>query len=117
MSDHHKIMPISFNSHSIVREQYYNFSNLPSKTVASSEIPDQNSRDLNTNVHATDKVVDPKLKSDIQAKKERIPKAIPVVAKSGSHLQKIIPLVLPRKEKGTEDARRKITGPKSQFIP
>ena len=58
-------------------------------------------------VHKADKVVDPALKPETQARRDGIPKPIPVIPKSVPQPQRLIPTVLPRKGKGRLDARRK----------
>ena len=68
-------------------------------------------------VHGGDKVVDPALKPEMQARREGIPKLIPVIPKPVSQPQSITPLFLHREGQQREGARRKIIGPRYQTIP
>ena len=65
-------------------------------------------------VHGADKVVDPALKPKAQARGESIPISKPVITKSTSLSQRIVPPVLPTKGQGKADARRKMSRPKLQ---
>ena len=67
-------------------------------------------------VHEADKVVDPALKPESQARKEGIPKLTSVIPKSMSQPQRIIPPVLPRNIKERSGTRR-IVRPKLQSLP
>ena len=60
-------------------------------------------------VHGVDKVVDPALKPETQAKREEVPKPKEVEPKYMSQHQRRVSPVIPRKEQGRTDARRKIT--------
>ena len=61
--------------------------------------------------------MDPALKLETQARREGIPKPIPVIPESMSQPQRIMPPVLSRKGQGRAGTRRKIIGPKLQPIP
>ena len=70
-SDSDEVIPISFNSHSILTEHYYTFFNLPLekyKVVTRSQ-----TNAVGTQVpkdHEADKIVDPALMPEAQAKRE-----------------------------------------------
>ena len=68
-------------------------------------------------VHGGDKLVDPALKPMIPAKREGIPKTIPVMPKLVALPQMILPPLLPRKGQGRAGARRKTIGPRLKPIP
>ena len=68
-------------------------------------------------VHGTDKVLDPILKPEAQARREGIPKPIPVIPKGVSQPQKITPPVLPKRRQGRAHARWKTIKPQLQPIP
>ena len=110
-SDPYEVIPISFNCHSILTGYYHTFFKLPSEiyvVVTSS----QTKAVERPKVLGPDKVVDAALKPGTQVRGEGIPKSIPVVPKSVSQSQRIIPPVLPRKGQGRAGARRKTIGPK-----
>ena len=68
-------------------------------------------------MYEADKVMDSKLKPETKAKKEGILKPLPLVLKSVSCPQRIIPLVPTRKGHGRAGTRRKTTELKSQLKP
>ena len=68
-------------------------------------------------MHEADKIVYPALKPKTQARREGIPKPIPLIPKSVSQPQRIIQPVPPRKGQGRAGARRKIIKHKLQPTP
>ena len=68
-------------------------------------------------VHSADTIVDPALKPETQARREGIPKPIPVIPKPVSQLQRIIHPVLPWKGKEKAGAKKNIIGSGLQPIP
>ena len=112
--DHHEVIPISFNSPSILKEHIIPF-NMPWETY--SVVTRSQTKAIGTQmqkIHETDKVVNLALKPELQARKKGTPKPIPVVPKSVVQLQSKMPPVLSRKGQGIAGARRKITGPRLQ---
>ena len=115
---HHEVISISFNFHSILTGHIYIFFKLPSEThgvVTRSQMKAVGTQ--MPKVHGADKVVDPALKPEAQAREEGIPKPTPVLPKSVSWPHRIIPPVLPRKGQGRPDVRRNTIRTKSQPIP
>ena len=106
-SDPHKVIPISFNSPSILTNDYYTLSNLPSETyrvVTRSQT--KMARMQMTNMHRADKALSPKHKPEIQVKREGKPKVIKVVPNSLPQPQRIIPTVIPMKGLERTDGRK-----------
>ena len=84
-SDPHKVIPISFNSHSTLTGHYYTYYKLPSEMYG--VVTRSETKVLRTHmqkVHEIDKVIDQALKPKTQTRREGILKAIPLVCKSVS---------------------------------
>ena len=117
-TDHHEVIPISFNFHSLLTGHCYTFFKLPIETYT--VVTRSQTEAVETQlpkVHGADKVVHQALKPETQARREGIPKSIPVIPKSVSQAKRIIPPVLPRKGQGRVGASRKTIRPKLQIIP
>ena len=111
-SDPHEVIPISYNSHSILKEHYYTLFNLPSETyrlVTRSQTKSGGTQLLK--VHRVDKVVYPAFKHENQARRERISKPIQVESKIMSQPQRRVPPVIPRKGKGRAGAGGNLLNP------
>ena len=115
-----QVIPISFDSHSILKRigHYYIYSILPLETYA--VVTRSHTKAVGTQmpkVHRAHEVVGSELKPETQARREGFPKLMPVIPKSISQPQRIVPPALPRKEQGRSGARRNIIIPKLQPIP
>ena len=111
-----EVIPISLNSHSILKEYYNTFSNLPLENYHVVTRSKNKAAGIHlSKVHGADKFVNPSLKRKTWVKREGIIKPITMIPKSMPQQQKTILLRIHRKSEGRAGVRRKIVGPKNNL--